>query len=83
MPALVPFRDRFLGEVDVDRSGERVGDDQRRAREKVGAYLLMNACLEVPVAREHARGHQVIPVDGFLDLRGSSGPELPMQVVQP
>ena len=43
----------------------------------------MHARLEVAVAGKNRRGHDIVFGDGILDGRGRSGPELPIQVVQP
>jgi hypothetical protein len=42
----------------------------------------MDAALEVAVARDDGCGDQVLPVTALATSPGS-GPELPMQVVQP
>jgi hypothetical protein len=73
---------RVLRQVDVDGAGQRVGHDQRRAGEVVGADERMDAALEVAVAgkdRATARSPSLI----CLLTSSGSGPLLPMQVVQP
>jgi len=52
------------------------------ARREVGLDVAVNARLEVAVAGEDCRSDQVVFDDGFSSI-ASSGPELPMQVVQP
>ena len=51
--------ERLGGEVDLQRAGERVGDDQRRRGEIVGAHVRIDAALEIAVAREHRRGDEI------------------------
>ncbi len=70
-------------EVVVDAAGERVGDDQRRRHEVVGAHVGVDAAFEVAIAAEHGDGDQAVLFDGLARRRSGSGPELPMQVVQP
>ena len=62
--------------------GERVGDDQRRRGQVVHLDVGVDAALEVAVAGQHRDDGQVGVVDRGGDSSGS-GPELPMQVVQP
>ena len=57
-----------LGEVDMHRAGERIGDDQRRRGEIVGAHVRVDAAFEVAVARQHRGGDQIVLVDRFGDL---------------
>jgi len=58
-----------MGKVDVERSGQRVGHDQRRRGEVVELDLGVHAAFEIAVAREH-RAHREIPRgDGLADLR--------------
>src|ERR1035438_6295836 len=59
--------ERFVGEVDIHRSGQRVGDDERRAREEVLLDVGVDATLEVPVAGQHRHDREVVFVDGFGD----------------
>ena len=54
--AVAVVAQRFVGQVDVDRAGQRVGDHQRRRGEVVHLHLGVDAAFEVAVAREH-RGH--------------------------
>ena len=51
-------------------AGERVGDDQRRRHEVVGADIDVDAALEVAVAGEHADGDQAVLFDGLRDVGG-------------
>src|SRR5690606_22664396 len=48
--AVLALADRILLEVDVERSGQRVGDDEGRRGEVVRARLRADAALEVAVA---------------------------------
>jgi hypothetical protein len=73
--------ERLGGDVDLHRAGERVGDDQRRRGEIVRLHVGVDAAFEVAVARQHGGGEVALVVDGFGSV--GSGPELPMQVVQP
>ena len=66
----------------VHRTGQRVGDDERRRGEIVRLHVGIDAAFEVAVAREDRRGDEVVVVDR-LEIGSGSGPELPMQVVQP
>ena len=58
-----------LREVDVGRAGERVGHHQRRRGEVVGLHVGVDAALEVAVAGEHGRGHQLAVVDRLATRR--------------
>ena len=74
--------DRLRREVDVHPARKRVGDHERRRREVVRLYLGVDADLEVAVAREH-RATTRLPVSTASEIGSGSGPEFPMQVVQP
>ena len=71
-----------LDEVEIHPAGQRVGDDERRGSQVVRLDLRVDARLEVAVSREHGTDDQVAVRDG-LAIASGSGPELPMQVVQP
>jgi hypothetical protein len=43
----------------------------------------VHAAFEVAVAREHAADDELVVLDRIHDRFSGSGPELPMQVVQP
>ena len=47
--------DRVVVRVEVHGPGKRVSDDERRRGEVVEAHLVVDAALEVAVAREHGR----------------------------
>jgi hypothetical protein len=70
-------------EVVADVAGEGVGDDQRRAHQIICADLGGDAALEVAVAGEDGDGDERVVFDGLAETSVGSGPELPMQVVQP
>src|SRR5208283_5273002 len=52
-------------EVVADAAGERVGDDERRAHEVIGADIDVDAALEVAIAAEHADGDEAVVFNGF------------------
>ncbi len=60
--------DGFGRQVLRDRAGDRVGDDERRAREEVGLQVRVDARLEIAVARQHGGAHQVALRDRLVDL---------------
>ena len=62
--------ERIGGEVVVDVAGERVGDDERRGHEVVGADLGVDAAFEVAIAAEHADGDEAVGFDGVGDVGG-------------
>ncbi len=81
--AVSVLADGLGGEVDIDRAGEGIGHDQRGRGEVVGFHIGIDAAFEVAVARE-ARWRRPDRPALIAWLMGSgSGPELPMQVVQP
>ena len=61
---------RLLLQVDIDRTGQRVGDHQRRRGQVVGLHLLVDAAFEVAVAAEYRRHHQFLALDRFRDGLG-------------
>ena len=82
MPSRV-LAERGFGDVDVHRAGERVGDHQRRRGEVVGAHvcgLTRPSKLRLPDSTE---AHDDVVAVDRLAIGSGSGPELPMQVVQP
>ncbi len=66
--ALLVDAERLLGDVDVHRAGDRVGDDQRRRGEIVRAHVGVDAAFEVAVAGQHRGGDQIVLVDRFGDF---------------
>ena len=56
---------RALGDVDVHRAGDRIGDHQRRRSEIVRAHVRVDAAFEVAVAGQHRGGDQIVLVDRF------------------
>ena len=61
----------------------RERDHQRRAHQEVGADVRVDARFEVAVAGEHRGGDDIVLGTTASSISASSGPELPMQVVQP
>ena len=61
--------DRLLGEIDINASGERKGDHQRRRHQKVRADRLMHARLEVTIAAEHRDADQIVLGNRLFDHR--------------
>ena len=59
--------ERLGGDVDQHRAGERVGHHERRRGEVVRPHVRVHAALEVAVAREHRRRHEVVVVDRLRD----------------
>ena len=53
--------------VDVGGASQRVGDDQRRAGQPVGLHQRIDPALEITIAREHRRGHQITVRHGLGD----------------
>ena len=61
-------------QVDAHGARQGVGHHQRRRRQPIGAHLLMYATLEVAIAGEHGRHHQIAGLDGRRDrLRQRAG----------
>ncbi len=52
------------------RPGERVGDDERRRCQVIGAHLRMDAALEVTVAGQYRGDDQVVLGDRERDVFG-------------
>ena len=65
--AVVVDAERLLREVDVDAAGERERDDQRRRREVARAREGMDPALEVAVAGQDRRGHELVLLDRLGD----------------
>ena len=57
-------------EVVADVAGERVGDDQRRRHEVIGADFGGDAAFEVAIAGEDGDGDERVVFDGFGDVGG-------------
>ena len=62
--------ERLGGEIDGDRSGERIGDHERRRGEIIGAHVVIDAALEIAIAGEHRGDRQPVLVDRVRDLLG-------------
>ena len=67
--AVAAGAERLLGEILLHRTGERVGDDERRRGEVVGLHVGADAAFEVAVAGEHGGGDDAVLVDGGGDFR--------------
>ena len=66
--------ERIGGEIDVQRAGQRIGDDERRRGEIVGAHIGIDAAFEIAVAGEHRGGDEIVLADRFRDrLRQRAG----------
>jgi hypothetical protein len=48
--AIAAVADRILGQIDMQRAGQCVGDDQRRRSQVVHLHFRMHAAFEVAVA---------------------------------
>ena len=75
--------ERLVDDVDVHAAGERVGDDERRRSEIIGAAqsgLMRPSKLRLPLRTETATRLLSLMA---LPIGSGSGPLLPMQVVQP
>ena len=55
---------------DADRALERIGDDQRRRGEIIGAAVGRHAALEIAVARQHRADDQILVGDRLGDRLG-------------
>ena len=86
----VAQQDRRVG-VDAQRlgvqvalgvAGQRIGDHKWRRHQEPQLQIRMHAAGEVPVARQDGHGPDLASLRGPA-TRSGSGPELPMQVVQP
>ncbi len=80
--AVVVRTDRILLEVDVHPPGEAISDDQRRGREVVRLDLRVDTRLEVAIAERTLVVQRSCSSIAF-SIGSASGPELPIQVVQP
>ena len=74
--------ERLAAEVDLHRAGERIGDDQRRRGEVVGATSALTRPSKLRLPESTAAATRS-PSLTALEISAGSGPELPMQVVQP
>ena len=64
--AVLVFAQRFLGEVDIDSSGQGEGHHERWGHEEVRFDVLMDARFEVAVARQNGRCHEIVSGDRLL-----------------
>ena len=58
-----------LRQIDIDASGQREGDDQRRRHQEVRFDVLMHARFEIAIAGKHGGRDEIVIVDRLLDLR--------------
>ena len=63
--AVGPLAQRLGRQIGRHPPGERIGDDERRRGEIVGAHLRLDAAFEIAVARQH-RGDDEVPVADHL-----------------
>lgn len=80
--AVLIFTKRLLGQVLGNRTGKSVSDDERRRSKVVCLHVRRNAAFEVTVAGQNGSRDQALSLI-VLEIGAGSGPELPMQVVQP
>ena len=78
-----PLPERLGRQVDVDPAGQGERDDERRRGEVARPGEGMDPALEVAVARQDGGDDEVVAPRSPAAIGSSSGPELPMQVVQP
>ena len=67
--AVMIMAQRFRRHIDQDRSGQRIGDNQRRRRQVVCAYIRVDAAFEVAVSRQHGDRHEFAFVDCAGNIR--------------
>ncbi len=65
--AVLVLADRVLGQVELHRAGDRMGDDERRRGEVVRLHVRRDAAFEIAVAGEHGRGDDAVVVDRLRD----------------
>ncbi len=70
LAALLVGAQRLLGDVDLHGAGDRVGDDQRRRRQIVGAHVGVDAAFEVAIAGEDGGRDEIVLVDRLGNLFG-------------
>ncbi len=68
--AVLVLSDGVVLQIDLDRACERVGHDERRARQVVAACVRRDAALEVTVPGEHAGDVELVVHDRLLDGLG-------------
>ena len=57
------------GDVDADRPGKCVCDDQRRGHQEIGFDVCVNARFKVTVSRENGNSDDLVVDDGLLNRR--------------
>src|SRR5690625_4034910 len=81
----VPVRtvvNRILNQVDIHPANECIDDYQHGGHQVVHLHLWLDPRLEIPVSREHDATTRS-PLSTASAIWGGSGPEFPMQEVQP
>ncbi len=66
--AVLVVADGILGEVDVDRAGQGVGNDQRRGSQIVGFDIGWIRPSKLRLPDKHGGDGQIVVVDGLADL---------------
>ena len=67
--AISVFAQRIVEQVDIERTGQRVSDNQRRRGEEVHLHQWMDATFEVAIARQHAANDKLAVLHAFGNLR--------------
>ena len=60
----------IVDDVDVHAAGERVGDDERRRGEIIGAAESVDAAFEIAIAAEDGDGDEIIVLDRLANRLG-------------
>ena len=68
LAAFLVGAERRLGDVDLHRAGDRVGDDQRRRGQIIGAHVGIDAAFEVAIAGKHRGRDEIVLVDRLGNL---------------
>ena len=68
--AVFVFADGIFAEVDIDASGERKSDDQRRRHQIIRADFGIDAAFEIAIAGKHRGDHQIVFIDGLRNFFG-------------
>ena len=66
----MPVPERLGRQVDRHLARQRVGHDERRRRQVVGAHRLLDATFEVAVAAQDRCHHQILRLDFRRDVVG-------------
>lgn len=65
---LLIVTDRLVRQVDIDRTGDCVGNDERRRSQVVGFHLRVNAAFKVPVTGQYGGYRHIVVGDRFADF---------------